>query len=119
MVTDPPAQRRVLGPALRHVAVAVRLLVRRQPGELRLPGCILSFTDKVQRLQPRRPRRRDPRAGVAAVQLLLAHPLVVDPPAQRRVLGPALRHVAVAVRLLVRRQPGKLRLPGRLAGSTP
>ena len=83
---------------------AVSLQMRPIPGE-------------AERLQLRRPRRRHPRAGVAAVQFLLARPLVMDPPAQPRVLGPAPRHVAVAVLLLVRHQPRELRLPDRIVRS--
>jgi hypothetical protein len=45
------------------------------------------------------------RVGIAAVQLPLALPLVVDPCAQRQALGPALRHGAVAVFRLVGNAP--------------
>jgi hypothetical protein len=40
----------------------------------------------------------------------------LDPVGQPRVLFPARRHVAVAVRRLVRCQPRELRLPPRVAG---
>ncbi len=60
----------------------------------------------------RRPLRRHPLAGVAAVQRLLVVSLLADPLAQLRVLRPAIRHVAVAVRRFVHRQLGELRLSG-------
>ena len=77
---------------------------------------------KAERRQPRHPRRRHPVARLAfgpsgpAVHRLLALSLRADPAAQLRVFGLALRHVAVAVRRLVRHQPRELRLPGRLVG---
>ena len=75
-----------------------------------------SGPNKAQRLQLRRPLRRHPLARLAAVQLLLERPLVLDPVAEPRVLGPALRHVAVAVLPLVGLELGQLRLPAHVVG---
>ena len=93
-------------------------LVGRQPRELRLPLHLFRLPtltrwipDEAERRQPRRPRHRHPIAGLAAVELPLAHPLRVDPVAELQVLCPVLRHLAVAVRRLVRRQQHQLRLP--------
>ena len=61
--------------------------------------------------QPRSPLRCHLIAGLATVELPLEPPLHHDPPAEPWVLGPALRHAAVAVRLLVRRKPRELCLP--------
>jgi hypothetical protein len=55
-----------------------------------------------------------PYAGLAVVQLLLEPPLAVNPAAERQVLGPALRHVAVAVLVLVVLEPGQLPLPAHV-----
>jgi hypothetical protein len=66
--------------------------------------------------QPRRPVRRHPPAVLAAVELPLELPLVFDPPAEPRVLGPAHRHVAVAVLHLIYREPRELRLPASVIG---
>jgi hypothetical protein len=82
-------------------------IVRRQPRELCLPLGVreLCLPAEAERLQPRRPLRRQPLAGLAAVELPLERPLTADSVGQRRVLGPAPRHVVVAVRRLVGHQP--------------
>ena len=93
-------------------AVDSRLLA-----ELRLPLLLSRYTTlttripfEAKRRQPSRPLHRHTLVGLAAVELLLAHTLVVDPPAQPRVLGLALRYVAVAVLCLVGHQARELRL---------
>jgi hypothetical protein len=58
--------------------------------------------DEAERRQPHRPLRRHPLAGFAAVEIPLTYLLRAAPPAESRVLGPAVRHAAVAVHHLVR-----------------
>ena len=70
--------------------------------------------NKVDRRQLCRPRRRHALAGLATVEFPLEVPLAVDPVGEPRVLGPARRHLAVAVLRLVLHQLHELRLPLRL-----
>ena len=62
------------------------------------------------RRQPRRPLHRHSLTRLAAVELPLARPLVVDPVGQPWVLGPELRHVAFHF--------ATLGLPPRLGGGS-
>jgi hypothetical protein len=95
---DSGAERWVFGLALRYIAFAVPPLIGRELGQLGLlarvaPDCptfAVMLADRrgkqllgeAERLHLRRSRRRHPRVGLAAVQLLLARPLMVDPATQ-------------------------------------
>jgi hypothetical protein len=75
----------------------------------------LHLLDEAECLQLRRARRSHPRAGLTVVQPLLVLRLYVDPGAERRVFGPTLWYIAVAVPPLIGRELGELGLPARVA----
>ena len=83
-----------------HVAAAVPALIVLELGQLAILVGIVHVGDpprEAERVQLRRPRRRHPRAGLAAVEPPLALPLVLDPATQQRVFGPRLRNPPVLI----------------------
>src|SRR6185369_2364586 len=97
----PGAERRIVPPSERHVAVAVTLRERRQPAEHLLPAAIerrcTALAARPQEAQA--VERLDPLARETA--LLFQRALVDDPLGQLAILRPPGRDRAIAVLLLV------------------